>query len=93
MRQDVGKGAFEEAAVRILSHAVSGSRKALDDGAGSSPGAVRRFRCPLGHFWAFFGVGSPHLDLRVHRAVLNQEWGVGRAVPVLDWQLLTFSLL
>ena len=55
--------------------------------------AVRRFRCPLDHFRAFFGVGSPHLDLRVHRAVLNQEWGVGRAVPVLDWQLLTFSLL
>ena len=47
--------------------------------------AVRKFRCPCDVFWAIFGFGSPRLDLWVRRAVLNQEWGVGCAIPALDW--------
>ena len=52
---------------------------------GVSDSAVRKFRCPCDVFWAIFGFGSPRLDLWVRRAVLNQERGVGCAIPALDW--------
>jgi hypothetical protein len=57
--------------------------------------AVRKFRCPRDPVLVIFGIGShPRLGLcRAHRNALNQERGMGCAIPVLDWQSLMFSLM